>query len=188
MPAPAGARVVARASPEEKVGVFARRSGAIQVVEYSELGPDVAASVNPQTGQLNYNWGNICMHYFRVQFLEKAQKALKDASVYHVARKKIPSKSGPVQVCIWGRFNGGLGWLGGKKPAATAPRPSAFLFFLFCFVLRGVEAMVRCHTVPEQFGVPEQMVFTLISTKTLSFVPDRPRVKNCLTPSTSGPY
>ena len=33
-----GARVVAKRSPSEKVGVFARRGDAIEVVEYSELG------------------------------------------------------------------------------------------------------------------------------------------------------
>jgi hypothetical protein len=34
----AGARVVAKRSQSEKVGVFARRGDAIEVVEYSELG------------------------------------------------------------------------------------------------------------------------------------------------------
>lgn len=34
-PATAGARVVAKAYPEEKVGVFARRAGQLEVVEYS---------------------------------------------------------------------------------------------------------------------------------------------------------
>jgi UDP-N-acetylglucosamine/UDP-N-acetylgalactosamine diphosphorylase len=41
----AGARVVAKAYPEEKVGVFARKNGRIEVVEYSELDPAEAAAM-----------------------------------------------------------------------------------------------------------------------------------------------
>ncbi len=41
---PAGARVVAKAYPEERVGVFARKDGRIEVVEYSELDPQEAAA------------------------------------------------------------------------------------------------------------------------------------------------
>lgn len=42
-----GARVVAKAHPEEKVGVFARRGAHVEVVEYSEMDPQEAASVDP---------------------------------------------------------------------------------------------------------------------------------------------
>ncbi len=42
----AGARVVAKAYPEERVGVFARRDGRIEVVEYSELDPQEAAATH----------------------------------------------------------------------------------------------------------------------------------------------
>ena len=45
-----GARVVAKASPGERVGVFARRAGRLEVVEYSELDPGEAASVDPRAG------------------------------------------------------------------------------------------------------------------------------------------
>lgn len=45
----AGARVVAKAYPEEKVGVFARRGAHVEVVEYSEMDPEEAASVDPGT-------------------------------------------------------------------------------------------------------------------------------------------
>ena len=36
----AGAKVVAKARAEEKVGVFVRRGGRLQVVEYSEMRPE----------------------------------------------------------------------------------------------------------------------------------------------------
>ena len=46
-PVAAGARVVAKAYPEEKVGVFAQRGGHTEVVEYSEMEPQEAASIDP---------------------------------------------------------------------------------------------------------------------------------------------
>jgi UDP-N-acetylglucosamine/UDP-N-acetylgalactosamine diphosphorylase len=91
-----GARVVAKAHPEERVGVFARRGGALEVVEYSELDPAKAAAADPATGRLLYNWSNICMHYFSVSWLAAAAAALAQAGKYHVAHKKIPSIDGPV--------------------------------------------------------------------------------------------
>ena len=51
----AGAKVVAKAYPEEKVGVFALQGGKVSVVEYSELGPKLAAKAN-DAGELLFNW------------------------------------------------------------------------------------------------------------------------------------
>ncbi len=60
-----GARVVAKAYPEEKVGVFAvrgggegeERGGALTVLEYSEMDPEVATSPDSnRPGRLLYNW------------------------------------------------------------------------------------------------------------------------------------
>ena len=39
--------MVAKAYPEEKVGVFARRGAHVEVVEYSEMDPEEAASKDP---------------------------------------------------------------------------------------------------------------------------------------------
>ena len=41
--------MVAKASPEEKVGVFARRGAHVEVVEYSEMDPEEAASKDAGT-------------------------------------------------------------------------------------------------------------------------------------------
>lgn len=38
------------------------------------------------------------MHYFTRDFLELAAEHVRAEGVYHIARKKIPSKDGPVQV------------------------------------------------------------------------------------------
>ena len=48
--------------------------------------------------QLKYNWSNVCMHYFTLEFLEQAAEHVRTEGVYHIAKKKIPSKDGPVQV------------------------------------------------------------------------------------------
>ena len=48
----AGAKVVAKASAEERVGVFVRKAGALQVVEYSELSPADASAIEPGAHQL----------------------------------------------------------------------------------------------------------------------------------------
>ncbi|KAL0052616.1 hypothetical protein WJX82_004822 [Trebouxia sp. C0006] len=92
-----GARVVAKAHPEEKVGVFACRGAHVEVVEYSEMDPQEAASVDPNTGELRYAWSNVCMHYFSTAFLAAMADHLKQQGQYHIAHKKIPSKDGPVQ-------------------------------------------------------------------------------------------
>ncbi|CAK0787940.1 hypothetical protein CVIRNUC_011162 [Coccomyxa viridis] len=116
-----GARVLSKAHPEERVGVFARKNGKVEVVEYSELDPSEAAATFDIEGkgggakndrqmtrswslfkrqskaQLKYNWSNVCMHYFTRDFLELAADHVRVQGVYHVAKKKIPSKDGPVQ-------------------------------------------------------------------------------------------
>ncbi|KAG1673574.1 hypothetical protein FOA52_003874 [Chlamydomonas sp. UWO 241] len=93
-----GSKAVAKAHPEEKVGVFASRGGALAVLEYSELDPAVASASDPEStsGALLYNWSNICMHYFSVAWLSRVAQSLAAGAAYHVARKNIPSKDGPV--------------------------------------------------------------------------------------------
>lgn len=90
-----GCRVLAKAYPEEKVGVFARDAdGGLQVLEYSELDPAKAAALDPATGKLFFNWSNICMHYFALPWLEAAAQQLQAAAAYHIAAKQIPEKRG----------------------------------------------------------------------------------------------
>ena len=91
-----GARVVAKAYPEEKVGVFARRGGNLEVVEYSELDPIEACAADADTGVLRYNWSNVCLHYFERRWLEEMADKLVAEGRYHVAHKQIPSIAGKV--------------------------------------------------------------------------------------------
>lgn len=92
----AAAKVVKKAYPQEKVGVFVRRGkgGPLGVVEYSELDPSVASAVNQQTGRLRFCWSNVCLHMFTLDFLNSVANELEKDSIYHLAEKKIPSTNG----------------------------------------------------------------------------------------------
>uniref|UniRef100_A0A803MXU9 UDP-N-acetylglucosamine diphosphorylase 1 n=1 Tax=Chenopodium quinoa TaxID=63459 RepID=A0A803MXU9_CHEQI len=100
----AAAKVVKKAYPQEKVGVFVRRGkgGPLDVVEYSELDPSVASAVNQETGRLRFCWSNVklsnkfqvCLHMFTLDFLNSVANGLENDSIYHLAEKKIPSVNG----------------------------------------------------------------------------------------------
>lgn len=92
-----GSRVLAKAYPEEKVGVFARKGGSLTVVEYSELDAAEASSCDPDSGMLRYNWSNVCMHYFSLEFLQRIAAQQQQSIIYHPAHKSIPGKNGPVK-------------------------------------------------------------------------------------------
>jgi UDP-N-acetylglucosamine/UDP-N-acetylgalactosamine diphosphorylase len=99
---------VTKAHDHEKVGVFARRvypAGALAVaqgvphdalrwgvVEYTEIGAELAAAKNETTGKRRFDCGNIGIHLFSMPFLRRAAEAMKQFSYYHVARKPIPTK------------------------------------------------------------------------------------------------
>ncbi|KAL5976946.1 UDP-N-acetylglucosamine diphosphorylase 1 [Asimina triloba] len=92
----AAAKVVRKAYPQEKVGVFVRRGrgGPISVVEYNELDPSVASTINQETGRLRFCWSNVCLHMFTLDFLNQVANGLEKDSIYHLAEKKIPSIHG----------------------------------------------------------------------------------------------
>eukprot|EP00730_Choanoeca_flexa_P012459 TRINITY_DN4295_c0_g1_i3.p1 TRINITY_DN4295_c0_g1~~TRINITY_DN4295_c0_g1_i3.p1 ORF type:complete len:507 (+),score=153.02 TRINITY_DN4295_c0_g1_i3:220-1521(+) len=88
MEAPAGALVVPKAEPEEKVGVVCQVNDKFQVVEYSEIS-EATANARNADGSLTYSAGNICNHYFTREFLELCGEREGELT-HHVARKKIP--------------------------------------------------------------------------------------------------
>jgi len=85
-----GSKACPKAGPHEKVGVLAVRDGAYAVVEYSELDASTAEALDPSTGELAFNAGNICMHFYSTPFLQTACAPAALPKVYHVARKAIP--------------------------------------------------------------------------------------------------
>ncbi|XP_057252347.1 UDP-N-acetylglucosamine diphosphorylase 1 isoform X2 [Beta vulgaris subsp. vulgaris] len=92
----AAAKVVKKAYPQEKVGVFVQRGkgGPLDVVEYSELDSSLASAVNQATGRLRFCWSNVCLHMFTLDFLNSVANGLENDSIYHLAEKKIPSANG----------------------------------------------------------------------------------------------
>ncbi|XP_053341970.1 UDP-N-acetylhexosamine pyrophosphorylase-like protein 1 [Clarias gariepinus] len=84
-----GAKVVEKAYPSEPVGVVCRVDGVYQVVEYSELEPKIAEQRHPG-GELVYNAGNICNHFFTRDFLREVALNFQEKLKQHVAIKKVP--------------------------------------------------------------------------------------------------
>ncbi|ONM18096.1 UDP-N-acetylglucosamine diphosphorylase 2 [Zea mays] len=92
----AAAKVVRKAYPQEKVGVFVQRGkgGPLSVVEYSEMDAAMTTGINQTTGRLRYCWSNVCLHMFTLDFLNQVKNSLEKDSIYHLAEKRIPSVHG----------------------------------------------------------------------------------------------
>ncbi len=80
-----GAKVVAKAAPEEKVGVLCLEDGKPSIVEYYEMTDEMLNSREPD-GTLSYNYGVILNYLFRV---DRLNKTLSVKLPLHRAFKKI---------------------------------------------------------------------------------------------------
>jgi UDP-N-acetylglucosamine/UDP-N-acetylgalactosamine diphosphorylase len=80
-----GAKVVAKAAPEEKVGVLCLEDGKPSIVEYYEMTDEMLNS-READGTLSYNYGVILNYLFRV---DRLNKTLSVKLPLHRAFKKI---------------------------------------------------------------------------------------------------
>lgn len=80
-----GAKVVAKAAPEEKVGVLCLEDGRPSIVEYYEMTDEMLHS-REEDGTLSYNYGVILNYLFRV---DKLNKTLSVKLPLHRAFKKV---------------------------------------------------------------------------------------------------
>lgn len=80
-----GAKVVAKAAPEEKVGVLCLEDGRPSIVEYYEMTEEMRTRREPD-GKLSYNYGVILNYLFRV---DKLDETLQVPLPLHRAFKKL---------------------------------------------------------------------------------------------------
>lgn len=86
-------KMVAKASAEEKVGLFCMagagaRKGRVEIVEYSDLPMEYQRQTNPD-GTLKFNAGSIAIHIISTAFVERLNTDPTFALPYHRAEKKI---------------------------------------------------------------------------------------------------
>lgn len=63
-----GTKVIEKVCPSESLGIICKINGKFKVVEYSEVSKETSEKRNAN-GQLLFNAGNICNHYFTLNFL-----------------------------------------------------------------------------------------------------------------------
>ncbi|OZC05229.1 hypothetical protein X798_07789 [Onchocerca flexuosa] len=80
------AKVIEKIDPFERVGVICQTPNGVQVVEYSDLPPELA-SLRDDSGRLKFHSGNIASHFFTCDFVHRAANF---KLPLHRAFKKIP--------------------------------------------------------------------------------------------------
>jgi UDP-N-acetylglucosamine/UDP-N-acetylgalactosamine diphosphorylase len=86
-------KVISKNSDYESVGVFALLDGKLGVVEYSEIGKDLAELKN-ENGERVFDCANIGSHIFKLNKIKEKIELTK--MYYHIAKKKIQSKDGKI--------------------------------------------------------------------------------------------
>lgn len=81
-------------SPEERVGVFAKINEKWGVLEYTEVGSERSQERDSVTNELRFNSANLAMHVCSLGFLEFAAKRMSTETLFHAARKNIPTIHG----------------------------------------------------------------------------------------------
>jgi UDP-N-acetylglucosamine/UDP-N-acetylgalactosamine diphosphorylase len=83
-------KMVPKRDAGEKVGVFCRRGGRVEVVEYSDL-PPALASATDAPGRLLHRAGNIAVHLISTAFVERLTDDPAGFGLpFHRAVKKVP--------------------------------------------------------------------------------------------------
>jgi len=84
-------KMLPKAYPEEKLGLFSRRDGKLCVIEYSDMPMETQRETGPD-GQLRYLAGSIAIHVIEREFARRmAAGGTGVALPFHRADKKIPT-------------------------------------------------------------------------------------------------
>jgi UDP-N-acetylglucosamine/UDP-N-acetylgalactosamine diphosphorylase len=81
-------KMVAKASWDEKVGVFCVADGRTRVIEYSDLPADKAKETDA-SGRLRFNAGSIAIHAIGVPFIDRVSDENEFSLPFHRAVKKV---------------------------------------------------------------------------------------------------
>lgn len=80
----AASKTIAKAYPEEKVGVFCKKNGMPYVIEYTEISNEMS-NERDKNGELVYGESHVLLNLFNISILDK----IKEAKLpYHTAHKK----------------------------------------------------------------------------------------------------
>jgi len=94
-------KMLAKAGPDEKVGVFCEAAGKTRVIEYSDM-PGSIVNARRADGSLLYNAGSIAIHVISVEFLGRLARDPRFELPWHRAEKKVacvdPLTGKPVSV------------------------------------------------------------------------------------------
>jgi len=83
-------KMIPKAAPDEKVGVFCRLGGKTAMMEYSDLPAELARKVDG-AGKAVFNAGNPAIHILSVSFIEQLATAGSGVAMpLHRAEKKVP--------------------------------------------------------------------------------------------------
>ena len=126
------AKSVAKARPEERVGVFCKRNGRPGIVEYSEITEEMA-NLRDEKGELVYGESNIMYHLFKRDFIERVGS---EKLNYHVAFKKA-------------------NYINEEGTKVVADEPNAYKFEAFIFdILEKVQDMLIMRVKREEEFAP----------------------------------
>lgn len=85
-------KMVGKAFPQEKVGVFCLRDGNLEIIEYSDLPEKLLLETEPSTESLRYQAGSIAIHLLSRDFvLQVGGDDARFSLPFHRADKKVES-------------------------------------------------------------------------------------------------
>lgn len=95
-------KMVTKANPQERVGVFCLVDGKVTVIEYSDL-PVELAEQRLENGELQFGAGSIAIHMIRSDYVESLNRGTESGQFglpFHRAEKKVSEYDPHAQVLI----------------------------------------------------------------------------------------